>query len=403
MHKVALVGLAALALTMSEAAAQKRGVLGKEAPAWRVDEWFNLAGDATSINVDDFAGKVVYLYGFQSWCPGCHSHGFPTLQELIKRFDGDDSVAFIAVQTTFEGFGTNTADSAVRTVERYKLNIPVGHSGREGHRSRLMVDYRTGGTPWTIVIDRNGVVRYNDFHITPDRAERLIKRLQNEPVDVQRDDEAEPVRMKTLPEDRGGQDLIDTRFAKVKFDRWIRQGSDDDVKSDDSDSRSAEDEHASETQADRNGSPKATLYRWWTDACPACEASLPAFERLRQEYEDDGLQVVAVYHPKPIRKVDDEAIAAAADKIGFHGAIALDQDWSVLKKRYLNTGRRRATSASFLVDAKGMVRCVHPGPMLFPSADPEHAQHNSDYELLEQAIKALLQTDHAERDTSLGG
>ena len=34
----------------------------------------------------DFRGKVVYLYFFQSWCPGCHRHGFPTLQAMSKHF-----------------------------------------------------------------------------------------------------------------------------------------------------------------------------------------------------------------------------------------------------------------------------------------------------------------------------
>lgn len=153
------------------------GLLDRTAPRWNVDRWFNLAEGRPSIDINDYRGKVVYLYGFQSWCPGCHAHGFPTLQELIKRFEGEEDVAFVAVQTTFEGFQTNTAEKALKTAQRYDLDIPIGHSGSRGRRSRLMNDYRTGGTPWTVIIDRNGIVRFNDFHITPDQAATLMDRL----------------------------------------------------------------------------------------------------------------------------------------------------------------------------------------------------------------------------------
>lgn len=158
------------------------GVLDAPAPAWNVDTWFNLPKGKTSLDLADYKGKVVYLYGFQSWCPGCHSVGFPTLQKLIEKFDKADDVAFVAVQTTFEGFDTNTATAAKKTGERYKLSIPIGHSGSQSKRSGLMRAYKAGGTPWTIVIDKDGVVRYNDFHITPEQGEKLINALRARPL-----------------------------------------------------------------------------------------------------------------------------------------------------------------------------------------------------------------------------
>ncbi len=86
-------------------AAQSRptpGILGRPAPSWGVQRWINLPDDATSLDVGDFEGKVLYLYCFQSWCPGCHSQGFPTLQTMIERYRDADDVAFVAVQTVFE-------------------------------------------------------------------------------------------------------------------------------------------------------------------------------------------------------------------------------------------------------------------------------------------------------------
>ena len=157
-----------------------RGILGKQAPSWGVTEWKNLPEGKKQLDLKDFKGKVVYLYCFQSWCPGCHKYGFPTLKKAISNFKGDKGVAFVAVQTVFEGASVNTPARAWSTARKYDLKIPVGHSGDEKNSPPLMRNYRTGGTPWTIIIDRKGKVRYNDFHIQPTAAIKLIEGLLKE-------------------------------------------------------------------------------------------------------------------------------------------------------------------------------------------------------------------------------
>ena len=86
-------------------------------------------------------------------------------------------MAFLTVQTVFEGFGTNDAGAARRTGERYSLSIPVGHDDGGGHGSRTMKRYRTGGTPWVVVIDRKGVVRFDGYHLPAAKARQLIGAL----------------------------------------------------------------------------------------------------------------------------------------------------------------------------------------------------------------------------------
>lgn len=175
--------------------------------------------------------------------------------------------------------------------------------------------------------------------------------------------------IETLPTARGGQDLVGTTMPRLRLDGWLR-----------------------ETDAHRRPKPgTVTLYRWWTDGCPYCEASLPALERLRRTYGPRGLNVVAVYHPKPPRDVSAKDIEASAKRLGFEGVLAVDTDWSELRRTCGGKlSKRTATSMSFLVDEQGIMRFVHPGPVLFPSPDEEHRQANADYELLERAIVALL-------------
>ncbi len=155
------------------------GILGQKAPSFGVDKWIQTNGKS-SLDIEDFKGKVLYLYGFQSWCPGCHSHGFPTLNTLSKYYANDKDVAFVAIQTVFEGFSTNTVDAAKKIIKQYGLTMPVGHSGLNNQRSQLMLNYRTGGTPWTVLIDKKGIVRFNNFHLSVDKLKAMIDELKDE-------------------------------------------------------------------------------------------------------------------------------------------------------------------------------------------------------------------------------
>ena len=165
-----------------------------------------------------------------------------------------------------------------------------------------------------------------------------------------------------------GSDLLGTRMPALTFERWIGT----------SDGKAPE------------AADGPVLYRWWTSGCSFCQSSLPGIDSLREKYEAKGLRVVAVFHPKPVREVSDDAIREAATKIGFHGTIAVDADWSELKRLWLDAGKRPATSVTVLADADGVIRFVHPGPTLFPSDNPEHAAENKSFEELEQAIQKLL-------------
>ncbi len=152
------------------------------APEWNIPAWIGADGAPLKepLKLADYAGKVVVMLAFQSWCPGCHSSGFPTIQFLKREFDNSPDVRFVAVQTVFEGHSTNTLDKLLENQRKYALNIPFGHDvGSEATNSYpdIMYNYRTRGTPWILVIDGSGMVRFSDFHIDPQRGVELIKEL----------------------------------------------------------------------------------------------------------------------------------------------------------------------------------------------------------------------------------
>lgn len=159
-------------------AAQRRGIVGQPAPNLAVSQWHNLPNGTSAVEISKLRGKVVYLFFFQSWCPGCHSHGFPTLKAMQKHFAANNDVSFLAVQTVFEGFFTNTTGKAKSTADDFGLTIPVGHDAGDGDSGSVtMRRYRSGGTPWTVIIGRDGVVRFNGFRIAPKQAIALVNEL----------------------------------------------------------------------------------------------------------------------------------------------------------------------------------------------------------------------------------
>ncbi len=157
--------------------AQVHPMIGKEAPELQVDDWYNLDDGQRIPRLREYKNKVVYIFCYQSWCPGCHKHGFPALRKISDAFTGNDDIVFLVVQTVFEGYGVNTAKSISKTTEAYNLNLPFGHDDGNGKGSTLMRLYKTRGTPWHIIIDRNGKIVFCDFHVDPDKTIRHLRKM----------------------------------------------------------------------------------------------------------------------------------------------------------------------------------------------------------------------------------
>jgi len=168
---------AALATTPTQ---PRFGIDGHTAPELNVPYWIDGDGEPTSFSIRESAGKWIFLKCFQNWCPGCHSSGFPTLKAFADEFHGHPQVAIAGIQTVFEGFGSNTQDDVRQLQLRYELPIVMGHDAGNpdaadgDHRPGTMISYRTGGTPWLILIDPDGKVVFNDYRVNRRRLIEFI-------------------------------------------------------------------------------------------------------------------------------------------------------------------------------------------------------------------------------------
>jgi thiol-disulfide isomerase/thioredoxin len=154
------------------------GIANQLAPEIVLDYWIDANGRQIDYKFANTKGKYVYLYFFQSWCPGCHSHGFPTIKTVANAFRHDDRVVFLAIQTVFEGYSINTLNKVREIQKQYQLPVIMGHDPGDpasDTSAKSMRDYRSGGTPWVIIIDPTGTVIFNDFGIDSDA---IIKYLR---------------------------------------------------------------------------------------------------------------------------------------------------------------------------------------------------------------------------------
>lgn len=138
---------------------------------------------------------------------------------------------------------------------------------------------------------------------------------------------------------------------------------------------------------------KVVLLRWWTAGCPLCAATAPALIGFQQRYQSQGLRIVGVYHPKPDPgDVDLKSVKAAIAEKQFKFPVAVDADWSALKRWWLSTDRD-FTSVSFLLDRRGVIRYVHPGGEFHEGNEggfDTHESCNRDYHVIEGDIRRLV-------------
>ncbi len=81
----------------------------------------------------------------------------------------------------FEGAEANTLERVKEIQKQYNLEIPFGHdigNVSTNNISSMMHNYRTGGTPWFILIEDTGRVVFNDYHLNVDKAIKFLKEVE---------------------------------------------------------------------------------------------------------------------------------------------------------------------------------------------------------------------------------
>jgi hypothetical protein len=149
-------------------------LLNKPAPPWECDEWFNLPNGMESLNLQDLDGKVIVILLWGHWGGfGQHSASEERVQEFnaySAAYKNTDDVVFLGIhdasQEPFE---------VEQTIKNWNVQFPVGCDAGVSVSFDL---YNVSVIPQTVIIDREGIVRYIECD---GRVPELIKAVRRRP------------------------------------------------------------------------------------------------------------------------------------------------------------------------------------------------------------------------------
>ena len=150
------------------------------APPLLTSSWLN---SATPLDISDFRGRVLVIEAFQMLCPGCVAHGVPQAQRVAQAFPSDQ-VAVIGLHTVFEHHEVQgTQEALAAFAHEYRLDFPIGIDRQDGRLPATMTAYGMRGTPTLVVIDRDGLRRFQRFgHVNDLALGSIIGSLLAEPA-----------------------------------------------------------------------------------------------------------------------------------------------------------------------------------------------------------------------------
>ena len=167
------------ALLAGPVAAQRAPRIGLPAPQWDILEWINRDGG----NVDTLRGQVIVIDFFQLWCPGCNKFSGPLLSYWREKFADEirsGQLALVKIHTVFEGHNYQTVERLKSYVAEKKITLPVGVDRHaDGRRLPVtMMRYQTRGTPEMAIIDKQGIIRFQEFgYFEVPPVEALLRKL----------------------------------------------------------------------------------------------------------------------------------------------------------------------------------------------------------------------------------
>lgn len=335
-------------------------LLGQTPPRLSVHEWLQGSMPPGST----LQGKVLLLFFFESIDPEA-KHIIDAMNSLHDRNRKNDFELIGIASVLGDDEHQQPADIRQFVSDQ---RIPFRVALDEGGVMTLHT-YKGRSLPHYALIDRAGRVRRLGGY-SPNEIDFAVRKLLVESPDM-----ALPGSTCVMPPSRDGRELIDTRAPRLTQKTWTNTPD----------------------NLPPNPQGKVRLIRFLMSDCPYCRATSPALNRIHTDYADKGLLVVGIYHPKPRpRDVPDDEFRRAIRRLEASFPCTIDADWAYLEKIWLESGTakkgpaREFTSASFLLDKKGRIRYVHPGPDFFPSDKPEHARQNQDYLDLRAGIEKLL-------------
>ena len=118
-------------------------------------------------NTSSLRGKVVFINFWASWCPPCRAE-FPSIETLYSQFKDNPNVFFLTIN--------EDSDSAAGKayLEEEGFSVPMYQS-----IGNVSSELYSGKLPTTVVLDKNGAVRYYHTGIANYASRKFVRQIED--------------------------------------------------------------------------------------------------------------------------------------------------------------------------------------------------------------------------------
>ncbi|HEV7984612.1 MAG TPA: TlpA disulfide reductase family protein [Steroidobacteraceae bacterium] len=150
-----------LAMLLSLTASAASMAPGSPAPAFQLH-----SAASTDLSLSDLKGQVVLINFWASWCGPCRQE-MPVLEQLYKKYK---SAGFTLLGVNVE---PKSADA-----EGFLKSTPVSFPILFDPDSKVSKLYEVSGMPSTVILDRNGKVRYIHHGYKPGEESEYLDQIR---------------------------------------------------------------------------------------------------------------------------------------------------------------------------------------------------------------------------------
>jgi peroxiredoxin len=125
---------------------------------------------------------------------------------------------------------------------------------------------------------------------------------------------------------------------------------------------------------------KVVVLHFWTFGCINCRRNLPYYNRWREGFAEDELQIIGVHTPDTVGEADEAQLISQVEELGIKYPVAVDNDratWKAYQNRYW--------PSIYLIDKQGRIRFRWDGELEHDAAGGDKLVRAKVQELLAEA------------------
>lgn len=144
---------------------------------------------------------------------------------------------------------------------------------------------------------------------------------------------------------------------------------------------------------------KVVFVRFFKLDSEACERTMPAMQRLYEEFRDRPVVFIGLYHSgSDDRGPEWDTVVKQIREWGVTFPVARDEGRVTLSRWWLDYFNHVPDTPSFVIGPDGRIVYAHPGPEFHPSDDLMFALCERDYRTIRLAIQTALPQDVAQHN-----